>query len=202
MPGKTPAHIGFIPDGNRRWAEARGWTRDRGYAQGVPPGLDLFELCKARGIPEVSVYGFTQDNTKRPPQQIEAFRQAVTEFTLEIERRGAAILVVGKPTPLFPPELERFRTRQGEGIRVNLLVNYHWQWDLDGLANGGLRSQDVSRLDLIVRWGGCRRLSGFLPVQSVYADFFVLEDYWPDFAPDHLDRALDWFARQDATLGG
>jgi len=55
---------------------------------------------------------------------------------------------------------------------------------------GGLRSADVSRLDLIVRWGGGRRLSGFLPVQSVYADIFVLDALWPDFEPQHLDATL------------
>jgi undecaprenyl diphosphate synthase len=60
----------------------------------------------------------------------------------------------------------------------------------------------VPRLDLIVRWGGGRRLSGFLPVQSVYADFYIVDDYWPDFSPDHFNEALDWFKGQDQTLGG
>ncbi len=68
-------------------------------------------------------------------------------------------------------------------MKVNLLVNYGGEWDLDGLRQGAIRSQDVSRLDLIVRWGGGRRLSGFLPVQAVYADFYVVDDYWPDFRP-------------------
>jgi undecaprenyl diphosphate synthase len=81
-------------------------------------------------------------------------------------------------------------------------VNYGWEWDPEGIKNGGLRSSDVSRIDLIVRWGGGRRLSGFLPVQSVYADFFVIDDMWPDFSPDHFSQALTWFARQDRTFGG
>jgi undecaprenyl diphosphate synthase len=98
--------------------------------------------------------------------------------------------------------LKPFVTRQGTGIKVNLLVNYGWEWDLDGLRQGRLRSHQVSRIDLIVRWGGGRRLSGFLPAQSVYADFFVIDDYWPDFEPVHLDQALKWFAQQDRTLGG
>ncbi len=85
---------------------------------------------------------------------------------------------------------------------MNLLVNYDWQWDLDGLRTGELRSDDVSRLDLIVRWGGGRRLSGFLPVQSVYADFYVQDDLWPDFKPVHFEQALEWFTVQDQTLGG
>jgi undecaprenyl diphosphate synthase len=198
-----PNHIGIIPDGNRRWAAAQGMPKQDGYHHGIKPALELFELCKARGIPEVSVYCFTQDNTKRPSPQIEAFRAACVAFTEEIARRGAAILVVGNDrTALFPEELRPYRTRQGEGIRVNLLANYHWEWDLNGLANGGLRSGEVPRLDLIVRWGGGRRLSGFLPVQSVYADFFVVDAHWPAFKPQQFEEALAWFRDQDQTLGG
>jgi undecaprenyl diphosphate synthase len=87
-------------------------------------------------------------------------------------------------------------------MKVNLLVNYGWEWDLAGLATGALKSAAVSRLDLVVRWGGGRRLSGFLPVQSVYADIYVRDEYWPDYEPDQFEAALSWFAEQDRTLGG
>jgi undecaprenyl diphosphate synthase len=198
-----PRHIGFIPDGNRRWAVGHQLPKEAGYASGIGPGLALYEDCKRLGIEEVSVYGFTQDNTRRPSAQTEHFRAACVEFALEIARRGAALLVVGdERSSQFPRELERFRTRQGSGIKVNFLVNYGWEWDLDGLRHGGLRSADVSRLDLVVRWGGGRRLSGFLPVQSVYADIYVVDDLWPDFKPAHLAAALSWFRQQDRTLGG
>ena len=131
------------------------------------------------------------------------FRAACVLFAREIARRGAALLVVGdERSAQFPAELVPFRTRQGEGIKVNFLVNYDWEWDLAGLKEGGLRSADVSRLDLVVRWGGGRRLSGFLPVQSVYADIFVVDALWPDFELDHLDAALLWLSQQDRTLGG
>jgi undecaprenyl diphosphate synthase len=63
---RLPRHIGFIPDGNRRWAVQQGLPKDQGYARGIAPGLALFEACKALGVEEVSVYGFTQDNTHRP----------------------------------------------------------------------------------------------------------------------------------------
>lgn len=198
-----PAHVGFIPDGNRRWAAAKGLERQDGYEAGIAPGLALYEMCRDRGIPEVSVYGFTGDNTKRPAIQVEAFRAACVAFVEEVARRGAALLVVGDDaSPLFPRELRPFRTRRGAGIKVNFLANYHWEWDLAGLRDGAIRSADVGRLDLIVRWGGGRRLSGFLPVQSVYADFFIVDDRWPDFRPQHLVDALAWFGKQDQTLGG
>jgi undecaprenyl diphosphate synthase len=200
---RLPRHIGFIPDGNRRWAVQQGLPKDQGYAQGIAPGLALFEACKALGVHEVSVYGFTQDNTRRPSEQARSFRAACVAFALEIQRRGAALLVIGdEQSSQFPADLAPFRVRQGAGIKVNFLVNYGWEWDLAGLKDGGLRSADISRIDMVVRWGGGRRLSGFLPVQSVYADIFVLDDLWPDFQPQHLDAALAWFGQQDRTLGG
>jgi undecaprenyl diphosphate synthase len=198
-----PRHIGFIPDGNRRWAVGHGLAKEDGYRHGIGPGLQLFEICRAQAIEEVSVYCFTQDNTRRAGAQKRAFSRASVAFALEIARRGAALLVVGdEGSAQFPPELLGYRQRRGSGMKVNLLVNYGWEWDLAGLRNGGLRSEEVSRLDLIVRWGGGRRLSGFLPVQSVYADFYVRDEYWPDFQPEHLQAALAWFCQQDRTLGG
>ncbi len=151
----------------------------------------MYEKCKECGIKETSIFCFTQDDTKRPSIQKTAFSEATVTFALEIVRRGAALLVVGDETSAqFPGELKEYRQRQGVGMKVNLLVNYGWEWDLAGLQNGGLRSDEVSRLDLIVRWGGGSRLSGFLPVQSVYADFYVRDEYWPDFAPRHFEGAL------------
>ena len=38
-------------------------------------------------------------------------------------------------------------------MKVNLLVNYGWEGELVDMKNGGLRSDNVSRLDLIVQWG-------------------------------------------------
>jgi len=202
-PTRLPRHIGFIPDGNRRWAQARGLPKEDGYAFGIAPGIELFEICSALGIEEVSIYGFTQDNTRRPSAQTEKYSAACVEFAQFLERHGAALLVVGdERSPVFPRELAKLRRRLPGGMKVNFLVNYGWEWDLDGLSNGGLRSRDVSRLDLIVRWGGGRRLSGFLPVQSVYADIYVVDEYWPDFKPVHMERALEWYSRQDRTLGG
>lgn len=47
-----------------------------------------------------------------------------------------------------------------------------------------------------------RRLSGFLPVQSVYADFYVVDGLWPDFQPEDFFKALEWYQKQDVTRGG
>jgi undecaprenyl diphosphate synthase len=199
----VPLHVGFIPDGNRRWALNRGLSKEEGYAYGVVPGISLIEKCIELGIDEASIYGFTKDNTKRPRAQKLAFTDAAVAFASEVARHKVGLLVIGDETSAqFPPVLKGFRTRQGSGMKVNLLVNYDWEWDLEGLKKGSLRSKDVSRMDLIVRWGGGRRLSGFLPVQSVYADFYIRDEYWPDFKLRHFGSALSWFEKQDRTFGG
>jgi len=103
---------------------------------------------------------------------------------------------------LFPLELQAHaRTRSPGDLRVNLLLNYGWQWDLAGLPER-LRSEQASRVDLVVRWGGRNRLSGFLPVQSAYADIYILDTLWPDMHSDDLLAALEWYDKQDVTLGG
>jgi undecaprenyl diphosphate synthase len=201
---RLPHHVGFIPDGNRRWAGSHRLEKHEGYAAGIAPGLALYEQCAALGIGEISIYGFTVDNTKRPVVQQSAFVAACIDFARNAAALGASLLVVGDcANRHFPAELQPWTTRcAGSGPRVNLLCNYSWEWDVDGFDHGCLRSQEVDRLDLIVRWGGAHRLSGFLPIQSVYADFFVVDELWPDYQPRHFDAALRWYARQDRTLGG
>jgi undecaprenyl pyrophosphate synthase len=138
---RLPRHVGFIPDGNRRWAVEKGLAKQDGYAFGIAPGLALLEACLRLELEEVSVYGFTQDNTRRPSVQKDSFSQACVDFALEIARHNTALLVLGDDTSAhFPPALKPFRVRQGNGMKVNFLVNYGWEWDLDGLKEGELRS--------------------------------------------------------------
>jgi len=214
---RLPKHIGVIPDGNRRWAERQGLGKHEGYDYGLGPGFQLYELCLQLGIEELTLYGFTQDNTKRPAIQRKAFQKACIDAVERIASKDAALLVVGNTdSPLFPKELLPYTKRRrvfGKGsIKVNFLVNYGWLWDLRHLISfkgadkprlpKGLASQGISRIDLVIRWGGRRRLSGFLPAQSVYADFYIIDALWPDFKPDHLYEALQWYQGQDVTLGG
>src|SRR5687767_15050647 len=121
MKSRLPRHIGFIPDGNRRWAQARGLPKEDGYAFGIGPGLALFEICSALQIEEVSIYGFTQDNTRRPAAQTAKYVAACVEFARTMQERGAALLVVGdERSQVFPRELLPFRQRIPGRMKVNL----------------------------------------------------------------------------------
>lgn len=216
---RIPRHIGIIPDGNRRWAERNGYPKEAGYAYGIDPGFELYRHCLELGVKEMTFYGFTQDNTKRPLAQRLAFQRACVEAVMRLANHDADLLVVGNTdSPMFPKELLPFtkRVKFGQGLmRINFLVNYSWQWDIGKalqqvhkgmpLKNAlvkHLGSAEISRIDLLIRWGNRRRLSGFLPVQTVYADFYVVEELWPDYEAEHLFQALRWYEEQDITLGG
>lgn len=212
---RIPKHVGIIPDGNRRWATHAGLQKREGYEYGLTPGLELLRLVRDAGVQEITYYGFTTDNCGRPSEQVAAFSQACVKAVELIASEPVSLLVLGNTASShFPEALRPYTVRtdlHGGGIRVNFLVNYGWEWDLAQLeAPGtnrskiyqGLHSHDVSRVDLVIRWGGMRRLSGFLPVQAVYADFFVVDRLWPDFQADDFYQAIQWYQKQDITLGG
>ena len=212
---RIPNHIGIIPDGNRRWALDMGMTKEKGYECGLDPGLELFKLCEKMGIKEITYYGFTVDNTKRPKFQRLAFTKACVDAVNLLAEENVDLLVIGNTeSDMFPKELLPFTVNRKKigngGVKVNFLVNYGWLWDLNNLPTennnskllDNIRSKDISRIDLIIRWGGRRRLSGFLPLQSVYSDFYVLPEYWPQFKSSHFYDALNWYNAQDITLGG
>ena len=213
---RVPSHLGVIPDGNRRWAIEKGMTKEKGYDSGLNPGLEVFKLCEEIGIKELTFYGFTADNTKRPKMQRLAFTKACIDAVKLLAKENADLLVIGNTdSNMFPKELipyTGYRKRFGSGgLKVNFLVNYDWKWDVGNIVSQEgdikspinlLKSKDISRVDLIIRWGGRRRLSGFLPLQAVYSDFYIIEDYWPDFRREHFSEAINWYDKQDVTLGG
>lgn len=199
---RTPSHIGIIPDGNRRWATQNGLKKENGYEHGLLPGLQLLRAAKQRAVKELTFYGFTVDNCKRPKEQVSAFTDACYKAVKLIENEDVSVCVVGNTkSNCFPstllPYTERKSSSDGK-MRVNILVNYGWEWDM---KNGWL-SREIPRIDMVIRWGGMCRLSGFLPIQTVYSDFYIVKDFWPDFKETHLDAALEWYSRQDVTLGG
>lgn len=204
MQERIPKHIGIIPDGNRRWAKRNGLRKEDGYAYGLRPGLQLLRLAQKYGIPEVTYYGFTVDNCKRPKEQVHAFSDACVQAVQMIAAENASLHVIGNtsstcfPAPLLPYTNGKRQPVQKGQTTVNFLVNYGWEWDM----KSGWASQDIPRIDLVIRWGGMRRLSGFLPLQTVYADFYIVDDLWPDFQEKQFLDALQWYQKQDVTLGG
>lgn len=202
---RIPKHIGIIPDGNRRWARENGLKKEEGYAFGLEPGLAVLRAAKKYGVRELTFYGFTVDNCKRPKEQVKAFSSACVEAVKMMEQENVSPYVVGNTrSSCFPKELLPYtefsasEKNNPDAVKVNLLVNYGWEWDM----KNNWVSKMIPRVDMVIRWGGMCRLSGFLPIQTVYSDFCILPDLWPDFKEEQFAYALNWYQKQDVTLGG
>lgn len=202
---RIPGHIGVIPDGNRRWAKGSGLRKEDGYAYGLEPGLRLLQAAKKVGVQELTYYGFTVDNCKRPKEQVKAFSKACVEAVKMMESENVEIHVLGNTkSSCFPKELLPYAGRRESAdckkavMKVNLLVNYGWEWDM----KNGWASQSIPRIDMVIRWGGMCRLSGFLPIQTVYSDLYIIKELWPDYDEGQFEKALQWYQKQDVTLGG
>jgi undecaprenyl diphosphate synthase len=200
---RIPKHIGIIPDGNRRWATQNGKSKSEGYQYGLAPGLNVLRTAQKYGVRELTYYGFTVDNCKRPKEQVTAFQTACVHAVKLMEQENVTICVVGNTqSSCFPDVLLPYTTPpttpDQDKMKVNLLINYGWEWDL----RNDWASRFIPRMDLIIRWGGMCRLSGFLPIQSVYSDFYIVKELWPDYKKEQFDAALAWYQKQDVTLGG
>ena len=113
---RLPRHIGIIPDGNRRWAVREGMDKADGYDHGIAPGMELFRMCRELGVEEMTFYGFTVDNTKRPSAQRRAFTAACIAAVEELSKEDASLLVLGNTkSSVFPREFLPYTTRRSFG---------------------------------------------------------------------------------------
>jgi undecaprenyl diphosphate synthase len=64
-----------------------------------------------------------------------------------------------------------------------------------------LLSAGVPAVDLVVRTGGQRRLSGFLPLQTAYAELWFTDALWSELTREAFHGALAWYAGQERRLG-
>ncbi len=65
-----------------------------------------------------------------------------------------------------------------------------------------LYSKDVPDPELIIRPSGEMRTSNFLLWQSAYSEYVFMDVLWPDFAPEHLDKAISEYHRRNRRFGG
>jgi undecaprenyl diphosphate synthase len=147
----------------------------------------------------------------------------------ELHRNGVKVRAIGERTSLAPDlrglieEAENL-TRGNNKLTLVIAFNYGARDEIvraaqalaADLVAGRLSPADVneetlgSKLDtadlpdpdLVIRTSGEHRLSNFLMWQAAYAEFVFLPVLWPDFDRQHLDQALEEFARRDRRFGG
>jgi undecaprenyl diphosphate synthase len=70
------------------------------------------------------------------------------------------------------------------------------------VLGGALDTAGMPDPDLLIRTSGELRLSNFLLWQCAYAELVFLDLFWPDFARQHLEQAIEEFRARDRRFGG
>ena len=128
-----PRHIAIIMDGNGRWAKKRGLPRTAGHGAGAEKFRTIAIYCKEIGLEYLTVYAFSTENWKRPPEEVSAImgllRKYLAEAISRMERDRVKMCFFGDLSPL-DPELQEMCRRTMEiskgydGCQVNICLNY------------------------------------------------------------------------------
>ena len=103
-PRILPTHIAIIMDGNGRWAKRRGLPRSAGHSAGASTFRSITRYCNRIGLKYLTVYAFSTENWKRPPEEVESIMNLLRDYLKEaLEKfRGENIRTrfIGDMTPL------------------------------------------------------------------------------------------------------
>jgi undecaprenyl diphosphate synthase len=77
---KLPRHLAIIPDGNGRWAEARGLPREEGHRRGTEVVREVVRSCHELGIGTLTLYAFSQENWGRPRREVHSLMTLLEHY--------------------------------------------------------------------------------------------------------------------------
>jgi short-chain Z-isoprenyl diphosphate synthase len=107
---KQPKHVGFIMDGNRRFARQAGFEALVGHHRGADKLHDVLSWCSEAGVRFVTVWCFSLDNFQRSPEEVEGLLQLFEDKAREmavspqIHEREVRIRFIGR-LELLPESL-------------------------------------------------------------------------------------------------
>ena len=129
----VPEHIAIIMDGNGRWATKKGLPRKYGHKRGVSVLKEILKASKKLGCKVLTVYAFSTENWKRPPQEVDflinLFSEVLKNEIDEIHQEFIKIKFIGDISP-FPETLKRIisnsesLTKNNNKFLLNVCVNY------------------------------------------------------------------------------
>ena len=227
-----PTHIGFIMDGNGRWAKKRGLPRKFGHREGAKTFKKIVRHCKDIGIRYITFYAFSTENWKRPKEEVDTiidlFNQYIEDVRKHIDEEVKVIFLGDKS--VFNQELQQKMnslendSRDFDKMTLLLAINYGGRDDIvhsikgiaeliksgtivpdqidESLVSSMLYTQGIPDVDLIIRPSGEQRTSNFLIWQSAYAELYFTDILWPDFSAKELDKALKNYASMGRRFGG
>ena len=151
-----PCHVAVIMDGNGRWAQKRGLPRSAGHKAGAEAFRRLGTYCKNLGIDYLTVYAFSTENWKRPPEEIEGIMRLLEQYLHEcidtMEKDGNRLRFLGDLSVLTP-ELQRLIDETNEissritGFQANVCLNYGGRDELLHAARAFARDCAAGKAD-------------------------------------------------------
>ena len=221
-----PRHVAIIMDGNGRWATRRGLPRTAGHRAGVEAVRRVVEAAPDLGIATLSLFAFSSDNWRRPPDEVDALMGLLRSYLrAEMDRlasSGARLTVIGRRDRLpegLSVEIAEAERASAHGSRLHLRVALDYS-ARDAIAAAAARwraehpptreafaqllasQRGGGDVDLLIRSGGEKRLSDFLLWESAYAELCFVDTLWPDFGPDDLAAAIADFRGRERRFGG
>jgi undecaprenyl diphosphate synthase len=222
-------HVALIPDGNGRWAEARGRPRAAGYAAGAEAVRRAIEAAPENNIGTLTFFAFSSDNWQRPAEEVHTLLRVFEGFLREQADEACdgnvKLRVIGR-RDRFPGSLQEaiveaeLATADSTGLLVRLAMDYSAR---DAILRAACRlytSMEVSReafarllgglspeappapdVDLLIRTGGEQRLSDFLLWECAYSELYFTPTLWPEFTAADLAIAVAEYHRRERRFG-
>ncbi len=226
-----PTCLGFIMDGNRRWAEQNGKQKMEGHATGFAVFQNVVRWVRDEQIPHAVFYAFSTENWQRTQREVEylmqLFEQTLTELLQKTEANvageggGVRVRVIGRRSD-FSPTLQRLMAELEEksarytDTTIWLALSYGGRAEIVEAVNTAITAgtpvtedafsqllwtAEMPDPDLIVRTSGEQRLSNFVTWRSVYSELLFLEKHWPALEKSDFDAILEEYAKRERRRG-
>lgn len=213
-------HAAIIMDGNGRWALARGLPRLAGHRAGAEALRRTVEAAPELGIGVLTLFAFSSDNWRRPPEEVAGLMQLLAEHlraeTGRAVENGVRLEVIGRRDRLSSELADAIAraesaTVDGQKLHLRIAVDYSGR---DAIAeavrqaaHAGLVCRECLEeqlgppVDLLIRTGGEQRLSDFLLWECAYAELIFSRRMWPDFDAGDLEAAVRQFHSRQRRFG-
>lgn len=216
-------------DGNRRWANARGLDSVKGHEQAVMNTIEpLIDKCGELGINYVTFWAFSTENWKRDEEELkglfDVFRLGLRTLAMRFIQKGAKLKILGEvnkfPKDIAEKVIEMMnKSSINNKINVTFALNYGGRDEIlravkkiidnkiqssavnEELFSSYLDTAGAPDPDLIIRTGGEKRTSGYLPWQSVYSELLFVDTLFPDFTPSEFEMAIEEYQRRSRRMG-
>ncbi len=229
MSNHVPRHIGYIVDGNRRWAKQHGLPAYEGHLAGYNAIQEVVIESFHAGVEYVSVYSFSTENWKRSEEEVSKIMSLVLRLLtsdLEIfDKNNIKLTVLGSRDNLNDKVLRAIdraeeRTVNNTKGTLALCFNYGGQLEISDavkkiissgvgseevtpeLIAANLYAPDVPPIDMLVRTSGEQRLSNFMLWRAAYSELLFLDKLWPDMTKDDVAAILEEYLRRGRRFGG